>query len=375
MADLRGYQCPTWAESLNQIPKKRTLLANKETPIHRWSLPGMPTEYDVSVKRDDMTGCTLSGNKVRKLEFLMAEALEQKCTHVITCGDIHSNHCRATAVVARRLGLTPHLILRANEQGTCAIGCDGNALLTRLCGPNIYLVPHDSGYITELKPRMEKLAAAIKDKLGDDSYLIPVAGGSSFPGLFGIISTFEEMILQGLLDNYDDLVFACSSGCTAAGMSISNYLTGSKLRCHGVIVCNYTKSYFHDHVDQVLRETGLPDDIKANAIVDIIEGYQGDGYNKSTQKERDFVMSVAETTGVMLDPIYTGKATLGMLRELQNNPQRFKGNRILFLHTGGLFAMYDHHLDATIRRRGHEENKIYLWSSKDYKPVRIEEYS
>ncbi|XP_021359022.1 bifunctional D-cysteine desulfhydrase/1-aminocyclopropane-1-carboxylate deaminase, mitochondrial-like [Mizuhopecten yessoensis] len=315
-----------------------------------------------------MTGCTLSGNKVRKLEFLMAEALTRKCSHVITCGDVHSNHCRATAVAARQLGLKPHLLLRTDLQEARAFSCEGNALLTRLCGPDIYLVPQPAPYKTHLRPRMEELATSIKEKTGEDSCLIPVGGGAGSPGIFGIISVFEEMISQGLLDDYDDLVFACASGCTAAGTGISNYLTGSHIRCHAVIVCNYTKTHFLDQVDQTLYDIGLSDNVKAVNIVDIIEGHQGKGYSESTQEEHDFVASVAESTGIMLDLIYTGKATLGMLWELNNNPGRFKGNRILFLHTGGMFGMYDGRLDTTIIDRGHNDNKIHMWSSTDSLP-------
>ncbi|XP_033759298.1 bifunctional D-cysteine desulfhydrase/1-aminocyclopropane-1-carboxylate deaminase, mitochondrial-like [Pecten maximus] len=147
-------------------------------------------------------------------------------------------------------------------------------------------------------------------------------------------------------------------------MGISNYLTGSRIRCHAIIVCDQTKAYFYDHIDQTRVDMGLADSVKAVEIVDMIEGYQGKGYNISTKEERDFVASVAETTGIMLDPIYTGKAALGMLQELHDNPHRFKGNRILFLHTGGLFGMYNGQLNTTIADR-EQKNIINMWTSTE----------
>ncbi|XP_069114459.1 uncharacterized protein [Argopecten irradians] len=356
--DVYPYQCPDWAKCLSPTPTHRLKLANERTPIHRWELSGIPAGFELSIKRDDMTGCLLSGNKVRKLDFLLAEALKQKCRHVITCGDVHSNHCRATVVAARRLGLTPHLILRDDVHKTSVRGCSGNEFFTRLCGPNIYRVPLGSPYSSVSKPMMEKVAKEIKKESGDDSYIIPVAGGSSFPGVFGLISTFEEMISQGLLDNYDDLVFPCSSGCTAAGMGISNYLTGSNIRCHAINVTEIPKSNFLQHINQTIVDMGLPDRVKADNIVDIIEGHQGKGYNISTQEELDFLSSVAVTTGIMLDPTYSGKAALGMVRELNNNQHRFKGNRILFLHTGGVFGMYNVQLDTKTTAETRDEVKL-----------------
>ncbi|KAK3094941.1 hypothetical protein FSP39_008127, partial [Pinctada imbricata] len=305
-------------------------LSNPDTPIHSWTLPGLADTFNLSIKRDDMTGSTLSGNKVRKLEFLLADAVQRKCRHVITCGGIQSNHCRATAVAARQLGLQPHLLLRTDLKDPDSVGCEGNLLLNRLCGAQMYIVPKFSPYEEELKPRMERLAASLKSESGEEACLIPV-GGSNEIGLFGYITVFQEMLSQGIQEHFSDIVFACGSGGTAAGLSIANHLTGAKLKCHAIIVCDDAK-YFHDHVDHTLDTVGLMD-VRSHQILDVIEGHKGKGYGISTQEEIDFILEVGSTTGIMLDPVYSGKAARGLVLELQNNPQRFKGKNILFLHT------------------------------------------
>ncbi|XP_060082861.1 uncharacterized protein LOC132562149 [Ylistrum balloti] len=343
---LLPYVCPKWAQQLHHVPKYQIKLANPGTPIHKWSLPGVPSKFEVSIKRDDMTGSTLSGNKVRKLEFLMADAVARKCGHVITCGGVQSNHCRATAVAARQLHLHPHLLLRTDTQDPAEIGVEGNLFLDRLCSAEIYVVPKKCPYETELKPRMEKLANILKEKTGEDVYLVPV-GGSNSVGLFGYITVFEEMISQGLFDQFDDVVFACGSGGTAAGLAISNHLTGSHIKCHAIIVCD-DKAYFTDHINQTLCDVGL-DTVHCQDILDIIEGHKGRGYGLSTEDELEFIMKVSQQTGIMLDPVYSGKAARGLVEELCNNPDRFQGNRILFIHTGGVFGMYDGRLNSVVK--------------------------
>lgn len=361
---LIPYTCPKFAEQLKIKPKYKVKLANPETPIHKWNLPRIPEGFSISIKRDDMTGSTLSGNKVRKLEFLLAEALDRGCKHVITCGGIQSNHCRATAVAARQLGLQPHLLLRSDIKSIEDVGCEGNLLLDRLCDAKIYMVPRKSPYETELKPRMEKLASKIKAETGESSLLIPV-GGSDEIGLFGYINVFQEMITQGLLEDFDDIVFACGSGGTAEGLCIANYLTGQKLKVHGIIVSD-DKKYFHDHVNSLLVKMNL--NVSSPDILNLIEGYKGTGYGLSTQEEIDFIIKIASMTGIMLDPVYTGKAARGLVHELNNNPHLFKGRRILFLHTGGIFGLYDNRINSTLKLQNEQDNMIQMWESIDDYP-------
>lgn len=365
MSLLTEYRPPEWAKRLKNIPQYKVKLANPATPIHRWALPGLPKHIQLSIKRDDMTGSTLSGNKVRKLEFLMADAIQTGCGHVITCGGIQSNHCRAVAVCARQLGLKPHLVLRATIQSADEVGCDGNLMLDRMCGAQLYMVPAKSSYLTELKPRMEWLAEYLKKTTGEKSYHIPV-GGSNGVGVFGYISVFEELISQDVLEDYDDLVFACGSGGTAAGLSIANYLTGSKLRVHAVSVSDNAE-YFHNHCNEMLQEMGLSD-VRSEDILNVIDGYKGLGYGLSTQEEMDFVVTVSSNTGIMLDPVYTGKAARGLVKELQSNPGVFNGKRILFIHTGGIFGLMDGRMSETLKSQGFKANSVTMWQNKTVPP-------
>ncbi|XP_025079618.1 LOW QUALITY PROTEIN: bifunctional D-cysteine desulfhydrase/1-aminocyclopropane-1-carboxylate deaminase, mitochondrial-like [Pomacea canaliculata] len=351
------YDPPDWANNLAGVPKRKIQLAHPNTPIHRWALPGLPEGFSVFIKRDDMTGSTLSGNKVRKLEFLLADALDKGCSHVITCGSVQSNHCRAVAVAARQIGLTPHLFLRSAAEDVCSLGCEGNVLVDRMSAADIYLIPKMSPYLTHQKPRMEKLAEESKAR-GENSYLIPV-GGSDHVGLFGYINVVDELQKQNVMEDFDDVVFACGSGGTASGLSIGNYLSGSNLKVHGVAVSDNAK-YFHEHCNEMMQEIGLKN-LSSEDLLDIIEGHKGLGYGVSSEEELNFISQVAGSTGIFLDPTYTGKAALGMVKEIKRNPSRFKGNRILFLHTGGVFELFDGRMSAVLQKKEERQVTIRMW--------------
>lgn len=363
---LLPYKPPEWARQLRRVPEVKVQLAMADTPIHEWNLPRVPEEFSISIKRDDMTGSTLSGNKVRKLEFLMADALKQGCRHVITCGSIQSNHCRAVVVCARQLGLTPHIFLRTDAEDADGAGYEGNVLIDRLCGSHIYLVPRKSPYVTHLKPRMEKLASDIKASTGEESYLIPV-GGSTSVGLFGYITVFQEMERQGVLEEFDDVVFACGSGGTASGLAIGNYLTGSKLKIHAIAVSD-DAAYFHNHCNETLQEVGL-ENLHSEDILHIAEGHKGKGYGISTDEELEFIFRVAQNTGVLLDPTYSGKAVLGLVRELTNNASTFRGNRVLFLHTGGVYGLFDGRMASFLQQQQQQLSHIKMWRDVCGSPV------
>ena len=181
-----------WVQGLNnRTPPERVLLGAARrgpTPIQPWALPGVDhSRYSVGIKRDDLTGTMTSGNKIRKLEYLFAEAIQQGCDTVITCGGVQSNHCRATAAAARELGLDCHLLLRSDcsdEADLASIAQNGNLLLDLLLGATCHVVPKVP-YLTGLLPRMERLVAEL-ETLGQSSYIIPV-GGSNLTGLWGYI--------------------------------------------------------------------------------------------------------------------------------------------------------------------------------------------
>ncbi|XP_071162953.1 uncharacterized protein [Mytilus edulis] len=377
---LTPFSPPNWCNRLSHIPKYFVRLGNMNTPIHEWRLPNVPSGFKVYIKRDDMTGSTLSGNKVRKLEFLFADAIDKGCKNVITCGSIQSNFARSTAVAAAQLGLKCHLLLRSPEvpytmesiesktgkleykDCSANVTFEGNVLLDKMSGASMYLIPKTSKYVIDIKPRMEKLADHIKNETGEDSYLVPI-GGSNVVGLYGYLTAFQEMISQGLLEDFDDIVFACGSGGTAAGLSIANYLNQSKLRIHAITVSD-NKQSFIDHINDTLKEVGLGDSVCANDIIDIVDGYKGLGYGLSTPEEQEFIQSVSRSTGIILDPCYSGKGANGLVQELSSNPERFQGNRILFIHTGGIFGLFDGKMDSYLKQRKHPE-PVVLWKELD----------
>ncbi|CAK8697821.1 unnamed protein product [Clavelina lepadiformis] len=361
-----SYQVPTWASHLKNIPRKRIKLAMLPTPVQKWNIKGIPDGIEVFVKRDDMTGSTLS-NKVRKLEFLLADAVTQGCGSVITCGGLQSNHCRATAVAARELELDCHLFLRANETNVNFLDSAGNLLPSLLCNSHIYLIPKFSKYKVDIAPKQELLASQIKKKSGKSAYCIPV-GGSSGVGVFGYIEAWEELITrQNVMKKYDDIVVACGSGGTIAGLAIGNYLTGEKLKVHGITVCD-NKDYFHSHVNEMLDTLGITETRSQN-IVDIIDGYKGAGYGQSTFEDHEFYKSIAHDTGIICDPVYTGKALKGMLTELHNNKNRFQGSRILFIHTGGIFSLYDGRITSQLKNIWLKNT--YRWRQNAAEPEKI----
>ncbi|KNC81266.1 hypothetical protein SARC_06397 [Sphaeroforma arctica JP610] len=337
------YTPPSWTDSVDKgcIPTHRIRLSMQHTPVEDWSqLPGVPKGVHVGIKRDDLTGSALGGNKVRKLEFLIAAALLQGCDSVITCGAVQSNHARATALAARSQGLDSHLFLRSNDPSNTNIGHQGNVLLDKLMGSTFHLlgrVPYKTGLLPPMKAFQDSEAVQ-----GRKSFLIPV-GGSDIVGWWGYVECFRELLQQGVDKDYTDIVVTTGSGGTAAGLAISNYLCGSPLKIHAVCVCD-NADYFHRHINETLRELGLggkKDSLRSQDIIDIIDGYKGKGYGLSQPEEFMLIRDVARSTAILLDPVYTAKGVRGMISELHANPQRFKGQNVLFLHTGGIFGLYD----------------------------------
>ncbi|XP_076435686.1 uncharacterized protein LOC143275442 [Babylonia areolata] len=356
LGKIETYHPPEWAATLSYIPKKKVHLAMTNTPIHPWKVPGVPEDFTVSVKRDDLTGCALSGNKVRKLEFLLADALHQGCRHVITSGGPLSNHCRTVALCARQLGLTPHLFLSSDVTDVKQLLTEGNMLLSRLCGAHMYVTPFDPLFRTP-EADMKELAQQIQSASGESSYIIP-GGGTNKCGLFAYIDVFEELIQQGVLEQFDDLFVTCGSTGTMAALGIANYLTGGHLRLHAAGISK-TVDTFYDTFDEELLEVGLGH-LKARDLVRIVDG-RGNGFGQFTDEELDFIQRVMVETSVPLDPNYTGKAAFSMVKEMQTNPSAFKGRRVLFIHTGGLFGLFHGQIKTFMEKKEELQPRIRIW--------------
>lgn len=233
-----AYNAPKWTPDELNPPGQRLRLAHLPTPIHRWEgLPGVDSSVaEVWIKRDDCTGCELSGNKVRKLEFLLAEALAGGFDSVITVGGIQSNHCRATAAAARRVGLTAHIILRTKAPDSDP-GLVGNLMLDRMVGANIHLVSDEEfsakggwGLVCELKEKLEK-------EQGAKPYPFP-SGGSNDVGTWGYVQAIAEIEQQSkdLGVEFDAVYYACGSGGTGAGLALGMHASSLQGELVGLCV-------------------------------------------------------------------------------------------------------------------------------------------
>jgi D-cysteine desulfhydrase len=333
--------------SLHDREPPRLRLAQTPTRGHwlRYGQADRPEaqRFKIWMKRDDHTGSELMGNKVRKLEYLMADALAQDATHVITCGGEQSNHARATAFAAAQLGLKSVLILRTDDPENPP-AATGNILLDRLVGAELQWISRPAW-----RDRNRLLAEAAERirRGGDRPYVIP-EGGSNALGSWGYIRAAHELAedLQGIAapDHPVTIVYACGSGGTGAGLILGAKLLGFAargIRVAGVNVCD-DRAYFVDAIGRICADAEArwrlgadvtPDDIE------LVDGYVGRGYARSQPEELATLRDVCRSDGVVLDPVYTGKAFHGVVRELTRDPQRF-GAAVAFLHTGGMFGLF-----------------------------------
>ncbi|GBF88670.1 D-cysteine desulfhydrase, mitochondrial [Raphidocelis subcapitata] len=335
---LEPFTAPNWARGL-KAPPQRYRLGLLPTPVHRFSPPGLPDGVEMWIKRDDLSGMQMSGNKVRKLEFLMADAKASGADCVVTVGGIQSNHTRATAVAARYLGLEPHLVLRTSRALAGEDpGLVGNLLVERLAGAVVHKITKEEyGQLGG-----DAVGAQLVDALraeGRRPYFIPV-GGSNSLGCWGYMTAVEEICQQSddLGFKFDDIVMACGSGGTTAGLALGNHLSGYGARVHAYGVCD-DPDYFYDYVDGLYAGLGWTG-ADARATLAAVQA-RGLGYAISAEDELDAVASVAAATGIVLDPVYSGKALHQLLRDVAAAPAEWEGRRVLFVHTGGLLGMYD----------------------------------
>jgi D-cysteine desulfhydrase len=316
---------------------RRIKLAQTPTPLQllsrasdRWG-----NGQRIWVKRDDLTGSTLSGNKVRKLEFIAAHAIDNGYDTLITCGGLQSNHCRATALVAAQLGLQAHLLLRGDEPDAD----EGNYLLDRLAGARISCYPA-SRYFREIDTLFAQWQTHYAET-GHKALAIPT-GGSDGIGAWGYIAACEELVQdfrqQGIEAAH--VVTASGSGGTQAGLTLGASLHDLPATVWGVNVCD-NERYFIDKVaadaqDWLRHYPNMP---RVEVEPKVLDGYVGEGYGVASPAVFDLIAELAALEGLVLDPVYTGKAFQGMLAELKAG--RFASCRdVVFVHTGGLFGVF-----------------------------------
>jgi D-cysteine desulfhydrase len=310
------------------IPRIR--FAHLPTPIE--ALPRLSETLggpEIFIKRDDQTGLAFGGNKTRKLEFLVAEAREKRADVLISAGAIQSNHCRQTAAAAAKFGFECILVLT----GEIPKKASANLYLDELFGARIVTVADRADRDRVLKETFDKALGE-----GKNPYLVPY-GGSSATGALGYAFAMEEFVKQDL--EADWMVFGTSSGGTHAGLVLGQRVFGYKGKVLGISI-DESEDWLKAHISALASETSerlgkriefAPDQVLANA------DYCQAGYGVLTEAEREAVRLFAKYEGLLLDPVYTGRAAAGMI-DLIRKGFFEKGEKILFWHTGGQPALF-----------------------------------
>lgn len=330
---------------MTNIP--RLYFAHLPTPIEE--LPRLSAFLNgprILVKRDDQTGLAFGGNKTRKLEFLVAEALEQGARTLISAGAIQSNHCRQTAAAAARFGLECTLVLT----GDAPSHPSANFLLDQLFGAQIVTVSDRNDRDRILQETFDNAIAA-----GKKPYLVPY-GGSSPTGALGYAFAMQELMSQKPCDGSEPsqgcpnwIVFGTSSGGTHAGLVLGQRLFGFKGKVLGVSI-DETEDWLKSHVSALASDASeklgerinfTPEDVLAT------DAYCKAGYGVLTEAEREAVKLFAKYEGLLIDPVYTGRAAAGMIDLIRKGFFK-KEDVVLFWHTGGQPALFAEKYAASI---------------------------
>lgn len=303
----------------------RVALGLFPTPIQKLENVSRRFGANVYLKRDDLTGLGLGGNKVRKLEFLLADAKAQGAEVVFTTGGAQSNHAMLTAAAANRLGMKPILILK--KRGVTARR--GNQLLEHLMGTDVRFLDTDS--YDDIYAEMDRVGKA----LGVPYYKIP-CGGSNALGSLGYVACAEEIAGQGM--RFDHLVCAEGSGGTMAGLALGAklFLPGTKV--HGMMV---DSDPFEEITLRLMKEAAalLEADLEITTADFALRDLCGPGYAIPSEEGNEAVRLLAETEGLFLDPVYTGKAFAGLVQMLTDGTVQ-PGENVLFLHSGGAGGLF-----------------------------------
>jgi D-cysteine desulfhydrase len=312
------------------MPQKLSL-AHVPTPLFRHDALDRLVGTSLWVKRDDMSAGAEAGNKIRKLEYLLADALERGATTVITCGGVQSNHARATALCCARLGLRSVLLLRTPQPDEPQT-VHGNLLLDRLAGAEVrFILPAQYQNRTELMSDVQHEL----ERQGQRGYVIP-EGGSDGLGALGYVDAMQEVRAQldlglgGGPAPFDAVAHACGSGGTAAGVVLGAARWSVAKQVLAMAVCD-DRAYFESRIGAIVAHARTLDrTLDATAELSVIDTWKGPGYGVATSEQLAFIREVARATGLALDPVYTGKALFALARLAP------KPSRVLFVHTGGL---------------------------------------
>ena len=321
------------AQTIDKLP-----LAQLPTPFYKLN---RLSEYmggpEIFIKRDDMTGLGLGGNKIRKLEYVLADAKKKQATVVLTTGGVQSNHCMLTAMAAAKIGLKSILMLKGKRPSPL----EGNLVLSNLVSELIFIDTTDQDQVYEA---MAEKAREL-EKSGETPYSIPV--GASVPlGALGYYDAFNELVGQAEKEAVKPthLVHAWGSGGTQGGLVAAAAQAKSDIEIVGINVDDEDplaeiKEKTSDIATETLSVAGSRASVSPGEI-NIIKGYGGEeGYGKPSKAGLEAVKTLASHEGILLDPVYTGKAMAGLLDLIKQGyfPQ---DSRFAFIHTGGYGAIF-----------------------------------
>jgi D-cysteine desulfhydrase family pyridoxal phosphate-dependent enzyme len=320
--------------NLDHLP--RYPLAQLPTPLAKLErLARVLGGPELLIKRDDQTGLALGGNKTRKLEFLVGQAMAQGADTLVTLGAGQSNHCRQTAAAAAQAGLQCELILNGKKPEVA----NGNLLLNELLGAQLHWIER-SQRAAKTKALDVELRAA-----GRKPYLIPV-GGSNGVGATGYVVAMQELTeqLRAINQRVDHIVFGSSSGGTQAGLVLGARLVGFTGRVTGLSIDKNDPEHgeYEIEVAQIANDCAryIGADIQLSAgDIEVVYGYKGEGYGVVGDLERDAIRLLARTEGIVLDPVYAGRA-FGALADMIRKGRFQSGEKVLFWHTGGAPALF-----------------------------------
>jgi D-cysteine desulfhydrase len=295
-------------------------------------------KVNVFIKRDDLLPGCAGGNKTRKLDFCIADAIENGADTIITCGAVQSNHCRLTLSWAVKEDMDCHLVLEERVPGSYKEEGSGNNFLFQIMGvKSTKVVPGGSDMMGE----MEKVAEQLKAE-GKKPYIIP-GGASNSIGATGYVACAQE-IQQQLFDQglkIDHMVVPSGSAGTHAGIVVGMYGTNAGIPVSGINVSrpkDVQEGIVHKLAQETARRVGMRGELPASEI-SCFDSYVGPGYSLPTESMVEAVKLLAQTEAILLDPVYSGKAMAGLI-DLVRNDYFAAGSNVLFLHTGGSPALY-----------------------------------
>ena len=300
----------------------------------------------IFMKRDDNTGLALGGNKTRKLEFIMGDALAQGADCVITAGAAQSNHCRQTAAAAASLGLECHLVLGGEEPEQIS----GNLLLDKIFGSHIHWAGANRKG-EDIPKIVEQLT-----KQGKKPYVITY-GGSNELGALAFVEAFKELESQreSMDVSFTHIVFASSSGATQAGLMLGKKILNSPAQIVGINIDKgeTDKVPFDQYTVALANSTASligADHQFTESDLTLNSDYVGEGYGVVGTLENEAIAMTAQTEGILLDPVYTGRAMGGLIDMIRSGKIK-KTDRVLFWHTGGAPALFAYSSDLDMMKR------------------------